>query len=417
MPKQQLGTIRERLLILERGLNRTFVTLTLGLVVSACSGNGSDEHPGGQSGSAGTGAGGAAALGGNPSQGGVGDGTGGSAGSVSEKLIDSFIDQLRVGAAGCLPAELPLASDGTPSCKVFSSSSSTAACDCAALGRAPVGVAITDAIVASLSSSGNCDYMGAPACSSLCVCEVQQAVGASERDCENSAAPASTTSGWCYVAPGAGIGSAPPVANCPATSKQTLRFLGNAQPSANEVFSIACGGATPPQAPPTIQAKPSELGTTCISSSEYDPTFAGFSVDHVGVDVGSAACLSGLCLQNHFQGRVSCPYGQPQSSGPGCLVPGTNTPVTAQDVSPQYVARASAIASICSCRCAGGGGGPFCSCPTGMQCAPLIGEMGLPDEGDYAGSYCVPDGSVFNATMLQNTRCDPIGMTCGPSNP
>jgi len=420
VPEQCAGPIWRRLLILGRRLylNTWVALLTLALSAPACSSNG--EGPvGGQSGGGVTGSGGsAAAFGGNPMQGGAGGSAlGGSGGSAaSETLVDWYIDQLRVGGAGCLPAELPLADDGTPSCKVFAASSSTAACDCAAQGRAPVSAAITDAVVASLASSGNCDYTGAPACSSFCVCEVQQAVGASKQDCENSAAPASTTSGWCYVAPAAGVGSAPPVANCPANSKQTLRFLGNSLPSASEVFSLACGAGTLPTTTRTVQATPAELGTTCISSSEYDPAFGGFVLGHVGVDLGSAACLSSVCLQNHFQGRVSCPYGQPQSSGPGCLVPGTNTNVTAQEVAPQYVARSSTVASICSCRCAGGGSGPFCSCPTGMQCAPLIGEMGLPNDGDYAGSYCVPDGSIFSATTLQTARCDIASMTCGPPN-
>lgn len=355
-------------------------------------------------------------LGGNTGVGGSPIPAGAGGGAPEETVVDWYIDQVRTAGGACLPVELPVSADGTPSCKLFAASSSAAACDCAAQGRAPVNAEITKSVVASLASVGSCDYMGAPACSSFCVCEVLEATGASYQDCLNSAAPASTTSGWCYVAPAAGIGSSSLVASCPTTWKQTLRFLGNAQPTPAEVFSLACGGAKPATAR-APQAASAELGSACVSSSEYDPAFGGFALNNVDVDLGSRACRSSVCLQNHFQGRASCPYGQLQSAGPGgCLVPGTSTPVTAEQVPAQYVARSPSVASICSCRCAGSGPGPFCSCPAGMQCADLIGEMGLPDEAEYAGSYCVPDGSVFSATTLQTTRCDISSMTCGAPN-
>lgn len=56
------------------------------------------------------------------------------------------------------------------------------------------------------------------------------------------------------------------------------------------------------------------VGDPCIPDEEYDPTFQGFSVADVSVESKSYVCLSRLCLVNHFQGRVTCPYGQ---AGPG----------------------------------------------------------------------------------------------------
>ena len=52
-----------------------------------------------------------------------------------------------------------------------------------------------------------------------------------------------------------------------------------------------------------------------------------------------------------------------------------------------------------------------------MQCAPLLAELGLANEGDYAGSYCIPNGSEYDATKLQTTRCDLASMSCGDPNP
>jgi hypothetical protein len=387
-------------------LNNRAAVLLIGLSLCACSGHADTGGPatGGAPGAAGT-----------ESSGGSGVAGTASGGAAPELLVDAFITQVRTAGA-CLLDPLPITSDGNPNCKVFSTASA-ASCSCTAEGRAPVSDAVAKAIIGSLASVGSCDYMGAPACSSLCVCEVKEAEGSSKQDCLNNETPAATTSGWCYAAPAAGIGSVPAVAQCPMSAKQKLRFLGSAQPTTDEIFSAACSSQTQTALHAVSATPPAGIGSACTSSSEYDPTFGGFTLSDVSVDIGSMQCLSGICLQNHFQGRASCPYGQPQTSGTNCLVPGTKTPVTAEAVPAQFVARSPAVASTCSCRCAGSGSGPFCSCPTGMQCAPLLAELGLSNEGGYVGSYCVPNGSVFDATKLQTTRCDLASMSCGAPNP
>jgi hypothetical protein len=384
----------------DRALNNRAAVLLFGLSVAACSGHADTGGPatGGATGAAGTESSGGPGMAGNPN-----------GGAAPEVLVDAFITQIRTGAAtACLLAPLPLAPDGGPNCKVFSTASA-GSCSCTAEGRAPVSDAVAKAIVDSLASIGSCDYIGAPACSSFCVCEVKEAAGSSKQDCLNNETPATASSGWCYVAPAAGIGSAPAVAQCPVSAKQKLRFLGSAQPAADEIFSAACSGEATTELH-AAQATPGSLGSVCTSSSEYDPSFGGFTLSDVSVDIGSMQCQSGICLQNHFQGRVSCPYGQ------GCVAPGSKAPVTGF-VPEQFVARPPTLASTCTCRCAGGGSGPFCSCPTGMQCAPLFAELGLSSEGDYAGSYCIPEGSEFNATKLPTTRCDLASMNCGAPNP
>src|SRR5580658_121549 len=55
------------------------------------------------------------------------------------------------------------------------------------------------------------------------------------------------------------------------------------------------------------------VGDPCTPEQEYDPTFLGFAVGEVNVESKSSDCQTRLCLANHFQGRVSCPYGQLKS--------------------------------------------------------------------------------------------------------
>jgi hypothetical protein len=54
----------------------------------------------------------------------------------------------------------------------------------------------------------------------------------------------------------------------------------------------------------------SGIGDPCVPEDEYVQTFGSFSVDEVNVESRSFQCLTRVCLGNHFQGRVSCPYGQ-----------------------------------------------------------------------------------------------------------
>ena len=348
---------------------------------------------------------GGAAEGPASSAGAAGEISGGGA-AMPERELNSFIDVLVPGAGRCLPRALPLNDDLSPNCKILAASAS---CDCTAAGRAPASDAETSAARAQLAAEGACG--GAAACSSFCVCEVSEATGASEQDCLTNPAPAASSTGWCYVAPAAGIGSAALVSDCPSSHKQKLQFLGDAQPGSGETLFLACAGG-PVVSPP--RAAMHALGAPCIGGSEYDPSFEGFNAQEVSVDLGSPSCASGVCLANHFQGRASCPYGQQASEG-GCFVPGSDTPVVAL-VSPQLVTRKAATASVCSCRCAGPGPGPFCSCGSGMQCLPLIDDFGLPGESAYAGSYCVASGTGYDPSQVA-AQCNSAELNCGPARP
>lgn len=56
---------------------------------------------------------------------------------------------------------------------------------------------------------------------------------------------------------------------------------------------------------------PGVVGDPCIPSNEKDGVFGGFGLLQAYVETGAfASCESGVCLIDHFQGRVSCPLGQ-----------------------------------------------------------------------------------------------------------
>ncbi len=53
------------------------------------------------------------------------------------------------------------------------------------------------------------------------------------------------------------------------------------------------------------------IGDPCIPEDEYNANFAGFKMNEENIESRSFQCATRICLVNHFQGRVSCPLGQP----------------------------------------------------------------------------------------------------------
>lgn len=64
------------------------------------------------------------------------------------------------------------------------------------------------------------------------------------------------------------------------------------------------------------------VGVPCIPEDEYSFRFPGFKVTEDIIESRSFQCATRICLVNHFQGRVSCPLGQPVPKDvdgqPGC---------------------------------------------------------------------------------------------------
>jgi hypothetical protein len=175
-----------------------------------------------------------------------------------------------------------------------------------------------------------------------------------------------------------------------------------------------------------LACQPGGVGDPCTPEDEYNQTFSGYQATEVNVESKSFQCETRLCLVNHFQGRVSCKYGQTtaQAMGatPPCHVPGnpnlpiqvpaTNTTPTAPvEVSPQLVKRQADAAVYCSCRCDGPDStARYCKCPSGYACEHLVDQLTIPGaKGQLAGSYCVRDGTQYDKTQLGNN--------CNPSDP
>jgi hypothetical protein len=133
---------------------------------------------------------------------------------------------------------------------------------------------------------------------------------------------------------------------------------------------------------------------------------------------------------NHFQGRVSCPYGQSQATADDCVA-GQNAacadPNSAQyktscrkpgedgvdiadriniEVPGQLKERQADDAVYCSCRCDGpDAAARYCECPDGFSCENLVEDIGL-GKGQLAGSYCVKDGTNFNPGKALGQPCN-----------
>jgi hypothetical protein len=120
--------------------------------------------------------------------------------------------------------------------------------------------------------------------------------------------------------------------------------------------SASNAGDASPEGASTQEA----IGASCTPSQESTPTFAGFSASDVVLDPSNPGCGGGSCIVNHFQGLISCPYGQdaqgtPPAGEKACTVPGTGQPVT-QAVKPWCADRHPSAAVYCSCRCANADG-------------------------------------------------------------
>jgi hypothetical protein len=150
------------------------------------------------------------------------------------------------------------------------------------------------------------------------------------------------------------------------------------------------------------------VGDPCTPEDEYRPEFNGYGLNEVNVESRSFQCVTRICLVNHFQGRVSCPYGQDETAltgtGARCATPGTNDLVTVV-VKPQMTERRPSEAVYCSCRCAGPDKDAiYCECPDGYSCAKLVPDVGL-GRGQLAGSYCIKKGTAFDDNALYGTEC------------
>ena len=176
---------------------------------------------------------------------------------------------------------------------------------------------------------------------------------------------------------------------------------------------------------PAIGCQSGGIGDPCTPEDEYQRFFSGYEVTEVNIESKSFQCETRLCLVNHFQGRVSCPYGQSdmQAKNGGvpeyqlCHIPGTSAPETRIQVAvnKQFTGRRAVDSVYCSCRCAGADSNArYCKCPTGFQCAKLLEPITRLGSPELAGSYCIKNGTEYQAgspnTGLPCTATEPDKM-------
>jgi hypothetical protein len=185
---------------------------------------------------------------------------------------------------------------------------------------------------------------------------------------------------------------------------------------------------------PAAACKSTGVGDPCTPEAEYNQAFDGFTVDEVNVESKSFQCQTRLCLVNHFQGRVSCQYGQDSSGNPppgvtnACSVPNDPTSKITGDptlgaknvVDPQCTDRTADKAVYCSCRCADANGDTsdganYCSCPDGFSCTHLIDSLGAGISEGLTGSFCIKQGTAYDPSNVCPNTCDPTTNICpGP---
>jgi hypothetical protein len=161
------------------------------------------------------------------------------------------------------------------------------------------------------------------------------------------------------------------------------------------------------------------IGDPCTPEDEQNAQFPGFNLSEAYIESSSFQCATRICLSNHFQGRVSCPLGQPDTkncSGPGgahdelcdatrgekCVESSTSLP----SCDPTLAGACASSGGICdpalkSCVCAAGA-----TPPAGFACVPqgkvsvlkrfvchVPGACQTPDGGEQANAgkaCCLP---------------------------
>ena len=160
------------------------------------------------------------------------------------------------------------------------------------------------------------------------------------------------------------------------------------------------------------------VGDPCVPEDEYQRFFSGYELGEVDFETRSFQCETRICLVNHFQGRVSCPYGQSLAGGAParCRIPGSSDAAGAVrvDVRPQFTNRRATDAVYCSCRCNGDDPlGRYCHCPTGFTCTELMRDIGL-GSPELSGSYCVKAGTEYSSSdFLPGESCNMARNNCG----
>ncbi len=155
-------------------------------------------------------------------------------------IVDTLKKQL---TDKCLPR--PLAVDPTGGAKCLLIEAKPLASDTRSCGevaaRKDVGSDIAAVVRARLLATDKCQDDAT--CNLYRLCEISQLPPGQDSDCLNNPNSASGD-GWCYVDPGAGIGSPAVVEGCADTEQRKVRFAGKGTPEKGTVTFFACAGSS-----------------------------------------------------------------------------------------------------------------------------------------------------------------------------
>lgn len=160
------------------------------------------------------------------------------------------------------------------------------------------------------------------------------------------------------------------------------------------------------------------VGDPCVPEDEYNSEFAGFKMTEENIESRSFQCSTRICLVNHFQGRVSCPLGQPAptkctgagdttscAAGETCVEASTLAPDCTKDTAETACARApgtkcDTARGICTCDKDASDVAP----PEGYSCVDNI----------YKTYVChtAAAGTKSNCQTSQGTEKDNTGKEC-----
>lgn len=118
-----------------------------------------------------------------------------------------------------------------------------AACDCSKPGRAAVSAGVAAGVRKQITDAGQCGASGQPDCSSFCLCEISQEVGAAETKCEAdpvaAASDPTVPPGFCYDHDP----TLPALASCPTGEQAKVLFVSPAAdptPASGTSVFLAC---------------------------------------------------------------------------------------------------------------------------------------------------------------------------------
>jgi hypothetical protein len=166
--------------------------------------------------------------------------------------------------------------------------------------------------------------------------------------------------------------------------------------------TVGCLGVVDPDTETPGVSERLGIGDPCVPEVEKETHFSSFHENQVTIESKSRSCASGVCLVNHFRGRVGCPYGK-SAPGEACKTQDGRDVLGNEngDIDAQCTNRRPTDAVYCSCRCQNAqgrtdDGASYCSCGAGYACEGLIDPV--PGEEAVAGGYCVKVGTKYDPT-------------------